>query len=188
MINSNRIGRLFIISAPSGTGKSTVINKLIEMQQDLYFSVSATTRTARPSEHDGVAYHFLTREQFDELIKNNEFLEYADYIGDFYGTLKKPVLDQIRDGKDIILDIDVEGCKQVKQTKPEAVSIFLVPPSMEELENRLRNRGTDSEEKMRKRMQRAKTELTEKTTYDYVIVNDVVERAAHDILELMKQK
>jgi len=179
-------GKLYIISAPSGTGKSTVIKRLMEIRSDLYFSVSATTRKARPGETDGVSYHFLTREDFDRHIKLNEFLEFAEYIGDYYGTLKKPVLDHLESGSDIILDIDVQGCKQVKREMPEAITIFLVPPSMEELERRLRNRGTDSEEKMLKRLARARTELTEKNSYDYTIINDDVDRAAREILDIMK--
>jgi guanylate kinase len=186
-MNNRPRGRLFIISAPSGTGKSTVITRLIEKRGDLYFSVSATTRKARAGEADGVAYHFLSRDAFDAHIKNDDFLEYAEYIGDFYGTLKKPVLDHLESGNDIILDIDVQGCKQVKKAMPEAVTIFLVPPSMEELERRLRNRGTDTEEKMLKRLARARTELTEKTAYDYTIINDDVDRAAAEILAIMKR-
>ncbi|SHH50313.1 guanylate kinase [Sporobacter termitidis DSM 10068] len=187
-MNDNRRGRLFIISAPSGTGKSTVIKRLMELRDDLYFSVSATTRAARAGEEEGVAYHFLSHDAFDTHVRNNEFLEYAEYIGDFYGTLKKPVLDHLDSGNDIILDIDVQGCKQVKNAMPEAVTIFLVPPSLEELERRLRNRGTDSEEKMLKRLARARTELTEKTAYDHTIVNDDVHRAATEILDIMKHE
>lgn len=178
-------GNLFIISAPSGTGKSTVIKRLMEIRSDLYFSVSATTRQARPGETDGVSYHFLTREDFNRHIEENDFLEFAEYIGDYYGTLRKPVIDHIESGSDIILDIDVQGCKQVKKKMPEAVTIFLVPPSIEELERRLRSRGTDSEEKMLKRLARARTELTEKNTYDYTIINDDVDRAAREILDII---
>ena len=185
-MKTDRRGRLFIISAPSGTGKSTVISRLMELRDDLDFSVSATTRPRRTGETDGVSYHFLTHEEFERNIQSNNFLEYAEYIGDFYGTPKKPVLDCIDSGSDIILDIDVQGCRQVKKAMPEAITIFLVPPSLEELERRLRNRGTDSEEKMLKRLARARTELTEKEHYDHTIVNDDVDRAAREILEIMK--
>jgi guanylate kinase len=180
-------GRLFIISAPSGTGKSTVIQRLMELRGDLYFSVSATTRPQRTGETDGVSYLFMTREEFEQHIRTNDFLEYAEYIGDFYGTPKKPVLDYLDSGSDIILDIDVQGCRQVKQAMPEAITIFLVPPSLEELERRLRNRGTDSEEKMLKRLARARTELTEKESYNHTIVIDDVDRAAREILDIMKK-
>lgn len=186
-MTDNKHGRLYIISAPSGTGKSTVITRLIERRDDLYFSVSATTRQARTGEIDGVSYLFLSHERFEEHIKNNEFLEFAEYIGDYYGTLKGPVFEHLSSGKDIILDIDVQGCKQVKAAMPEAVTIFLVPPSLEELERRLRNRGTDSEEKMLKRLARARVELLEQNTYDFTIVNDDVDRAAQEILKIINR-
>ncbi len=181
-------GRLFIISAPSGTGKSTVIQKLMETRPNLYFSVSATTRPPRPGEKDGLSYRFINHEQFEELIRSDELLEHAEYVGNYYGTPKAPVLEHIGSGNDIILDIDVQGCKQVKKAMPEAVTIFIVPPSLEELERRLRSRGTDSEEKMQKRLERAITELGEKDTYDYVVVNDSVEKAAQEILEIMARQ
>lgn len=187
-MKNDRRGRLFIISAPSGTGKSTVITRLMELRDDLYFSVSATTRPQRPGETDGVSYRFMTRDEFETHIRSNNFLEYAEYIGDFYGTPKKPVLDQLDSGRDIILDIDVQGCRQVKKAMPEAITIFLIPPSLEELERRLRNRGTDSEEKMLKRLARARTELLEKESYDHTIVNDDVDRAAREILTIMKSE
>ena len=184
-MKAERQGRLFIISAPSGTGKSTVIARLMELRGDLYFSVSATTRPRRPGETEGVSYHFMTREDFEWNIGAQNFLEYAEYIGDYYGTPRQPVLDYLAGGNDIILDIDVQGCRQVKKAMPEAISIFLIPPSLEELERRLRNRGTDSEEKMLKRLVRARTELLEKEKYDHTIVNDDVDRAAQEILKIM---
>jgi guanylate kinase len=184
-MKDNRRGRVFIISAPSGTGKSTVIQKLMETRSDLFFSVSATTRPPRPGETDGISYRFLTHEQFEALIRQNELLEHAEYVGNYYGTPKKPVLDHISRGSDIILDIDVQGCKQVKKAMPEAVTIFIVPPSLEELERRLRYRGTDEEDKMKKRLERAITELGEKDSYDYVVINDAVDRAAQEILRIM---
>jgi guanylate kinase len=186
-MKTERRGRLFIISAPSGTGKSTVIKRLMELRSDLYFSVSATTRPKRPGETDGVAYHFMTHAEFEKNISEHNFLEYAEYIGDYYGTPKKPVYKQLDSGNDIILDIDVQGCRQVKSAAPEAISIFLIPPSLEELERRLRNRGTDSEEKMLKRLARARCELLEKENYDHTIVNDDVDRAACEILVLMNR-
>jgi guanylate kinase len=181
----NRRGRVFIISAPSGTGKSTVIKKLMETRSDLYFSVSATTRSARPGELDGVSYQFMSHEQFQDLLQRNEFLEHAEYVGNYYGTPKAPVLEHIERGNDIILDIDVQGCKQVKAAMPEAVTIFIIPPSLEELERRLRYRNTDSEDRIVKRLERAITELGEKDTYDHVVVNDSVDQAAQEILQIM---
>jgi guanylate kinase len=178
-------GRLFIISAPSGTGKSTVIKKLMETCKDLYFSVSATTRPARPGEVHGVSYYFITHEEFEKHIRQNDFLEYAEYVGNYYGTLKAPVLARLEEGKDVILDIDVQGCKQIIAAMPEAITIFLVPPSMEELENRLRIRGTESEERVKNRLIRAKAEMLEKDSYDYVVVNDEVDKAVAEVLGIM---
>ena len=137
MMKDKPCGRVFIISAPSGTGKSTVIQRIMELRRDLYFSVSATTREPRSGEVDGTSYSFLTHDQFEDLISNNDLLEYAEYVGNYYGTPKKPVLEHVGCGSDIILDIDVQGCKQVKKAMPEAVTIFIVPPSLEELERRL---------------------------------------------------
>jgi guanylate kinase len=181
-------GRLFIISAPSGTGKSTVIQKIMALRGDLSFSVSATTRAPRPGETDGVDYRFISRGEFETMIAQSDFLEYAEFVGDFYGTPKQPVLDHIGRGEDVILDIDVQGCKQIKQAMPEAVSIFLIPPSMEELERRLRTRGTDSEEKVKYRLQRAKGEMLERNIYDHNVVNDSVEQAAYDIIKIIDHK
>lgn len=184
-MNNSGCGRVYIISAPSGTGKSTVIKRLMELRKDLYFSVSATTRPPRNGEINGSSYLFLTHMEFEELIRQNELLEYAEYVGNYYGTPLKPVLDQIKRGYDIILDIDVVGCRQVKKAMPQAITIFIIPPSMEELEIRLRTRNTDSEEKILKRLERAKTELTEKDTYDYVVVNDAIDEAAREIIHIM---
>jgi guanylate kinase len=188
MMKVSGCGKLFIISAPSGTGKSTVIQRIMQIRKDLFFSVSATTRAPRAGEVDGSSYMFLTHAQFEEKIRQNDFLEYAEYVGNYYGTPKKPVFEQMKRGNDIILDIDVVGCKQVKKFMPEAITIFIIPPSLEELELRLRTRATDSEDKIIKRMERAKTELSEKDTYDYVIVNDSVDDAAHEILTIMDRE
>ena len=185
MMKDKPCGNVFIISAPSGTGKSTVIKRIMELRSDLYFSISATTREPRPGEISGMSYSFLTHDQFEELIDQDALLEYAEYVGNFYGTPKKPVLEYIKYGSDIILDIDVQGCKQVIKAMPEAVTIFIVPPSLTELERRLRHRGTDPEDKMLKRMQRAKAEMAEKDCYDYIVVNDSVSKAAREIIDIM---
>ncbi len=187
MMKDKPCGRVFIISAPSGTGKSTVIQRIMELRRDLYFSVSATTREPRPGEVDGTSYSFLTHDQFEDLIGQNDLLEYAEYVGNYYGTPKKPVLEHVGCGRDIILDIDVQGCKQVKKAMPEAVTIFIVPPSLEELERRLWQRGTDPQERILKRMERAKTEMGEKDSYDYIIVNDSVDKAAREIIDIMSK-
>ncbi len=188
MMNDRSTGKLYIISAPSGTGKSTVIKRIMQVRKDLYFSVSATTRPPRSEETDGSSYLFLTHQEFEERIRQKEFLEYAEYVGNYYGTPKKPVLDQLRRGNDIILDIDVVGCRQVKLAMPEAITIFIIPPSMEELEIRLRTRNTDTEDKILKRLERARTELAEKDTYDYVVVNDAVDAAAQKIIDIMDRE
>ncbi|MCL2662444.1 MAG: guanylate kinase [Oscillospiraceae bacterium] len=182
---SNKKGKLVVISAPSGTGKGTVINKLLKLKHDLAFSISATTRKPRPGETDGVEYFFISKERFKEMIENNEFLEYAEYVGEYYGTPVKPIKEYIDSGKIVILDIEVQGAKQVMAKDIEATTIFLVPPDMEELEKRLRGRGTDSDEVVASRLKRAKQELTEKHHYKYTIINDCSDHAAKEIQTLI---
>ena len=182
---NEKTGKLIVISAPSGTGKGTVINRLLEMHQGFVFSVSATTRAPRAGETDGIEYHFISRERFREMIDNGEFLEYAEYVGEYYGTPGKPIHDNIAAGRYVLLDIEVQGAKQVMSARPDAVTIFIVPPGMDELENRLRGRGTDSEEKLKARLERARLELEEKDHYKHLVVNDDVERAAGEILSII---
>ena len=179
-------GGLFIISAPSGAGKGTVIQTLLELRPELVFSVSATTRAPREGEVDGVSYSFVTHERFKQMISDDEFLEYAEYVGEFYGTPKSPVFANMENGKDVLLDIEVQGAKQVLGKVPEAVTIFIVPPDMDELERRLRGRGTDSEEKLIARMARARQEMLEMDFYDNIVINDVVSRAAGELLAIIK--
>lgn len=179
-------GKLIVISGPAGTGKGTVVNALIEKNADLALSISATTRAPRGTEQDGVNYFFKTAEEFEKMIENKELLEYANFVGNYYGTPKKYVLDQLDAGKNVILEIEVVGALRVKENYPEAVLIFLLPPSMEELENRLRGRGTDSEESIIKRLKRAEEELELKTKYDHCVVNDEVERAVSEIEDIIK--
>jgi len=184
---SNKKGKLVVISAPSGTGKGTVISKLLKLQQDFTFSISATTRKPRSGETDGVEYFFISKERFKEMIKNNEFLEYAEYVGEFYGTPVKPIKEYIDSGKTVILDIEVQGAKQVMAKDIEATTIFLVPPDMEELEKRLRGRGTDSDEVVASRLNRARQELKEKHHYNHVVINDCSAHAADEILSLINK-
>ena len=181
-------GRLVVISAPSGTGKGTVINMILELRPEFIFSVSATTRKPRPGETDGVEYHFLTKDDFLKMIARDELLEYAEYVGEFYGTPVKPIIDAVESGKTIILDIEVQGAKQVMSKMSKAMTVFIVPPDMKELESRLRGRGTDSEEKLAARLERACQELNEKKHYDHIIINDSVSRAAEEIINIIDRK
>ena len=180
-----RKGKTFIISGPSGAGKSTVLKALLEKRSDVYFSVSATTRSPRPGEEDGVHYHFMDANSFRQRIAADEFLEYAEYVGNFYGTPKKYVDEAMEQGKDVILDIEVQGAIQVCSKRPETVRIFIAPPSWEELERRLTERGTDSPEKVQKRLLRAKVEFQTAHTYDYFVINDTVEEAVAELDAIM---
>lgn len=171
-------GSLFVITGPSGTGKGTVLKEVIKSLDRLYFSVSATTRKPREGEVDGVHYHFLTKDRFEELIAADRFLEYAQYAENYYGTPLDPVLDQLEQGNDVLLEIEVQGALQVKQRMPQAVLVFIAPPSFEELESRLRGRGTESEEVILRRLSIARHECENMDQFHYVVVNDEVPDAA----------
>ena len=178
-------GKTFIISGPSGVGKSTVLKELFQDRDDLYFSVSATTRPPRPGEINGVHYHFTDVDEFRKMISEDAFLEYAEYVGNFYGTPKKFVDEAMEQGKDVILDIEVQGAAQVCAKRPETVRIFIAPPSWDELERRLTARGTDTPEKIQKRLIRAQVELEMAGDYDYFVVNDTVENAVNELRAIM---
>lgn len=178
-------GKTFIISGPSGVGKSTVLGALFEGRDDLYFSVSATTRAPRSTETPDVDYHFIEAETFRQWIEDGEFLEYAEYVGNFYGTPKKYVDAAMDEGKDVILDIEIQGATQVHELRPDVVRIFIAPPSWEELERRLTARGTDSPEKVQKRLLRAKVELENAGHYDYFVINDTVDNAVAELRAIM---
>ncbi len=180
-----RRGKTFIVSGPSGVGKSTVLKALLEKRSNVYFSVSATTRTPRPGETDGVHYHFLDVDTFRQWIARDEFLEYAEYVGNFYGTPKKFVDEAMDQGRDVILDIEIQGAIQVCSKRPDTVRIFIAPPSWTELERRLTDRGTDSPEKIQKRLLRAKVEFQTAHTYDYFVINDTVEEAVEELNAIM---
>ncbi len=182
-------GTIFIISGPSGCGKSTLLKEVFSHLDKYFFSVSATTRAPRSGEVDGVHYHFITKEKFKDMISKDEFLEYAEYVEHSYGTPREPVETYINKGCDVFMDIEVQGERQVKEKKPEAVAIFIAPPSMEELERRLRNRSTENEQTILGRLSKAKEELSKASTYDYVIVNDDVKRASDELLDIiLKEK
>ncbi len=174
-------GALIVVSAPSGTGKSTVLHQLMEQRKTLRFSVSATTRQPRAGERDGVDYFFISREKFQEMVRDNAFLEYAEYVGNCYGTPKEPVDALLEQGYDVYLDIDVKGAMQVRQQRPDALLIFLAPPSFEELERRLVARGLDRPEVIRQRLNEAEREYAQRGSYDYLVVNDELERAVCEI-------
>ena len=174
-------GRLFIVSGPSGVGKSTVLKALLERRKNARFSVSATTRPIREGEIDGVHYHFISAETFREWIAQEAFLEYAEYVGNFYGTPRKFVEAALDAGQDIILDIEIQGAMQVQERMPDAVKIFIGPPSWKELERRLTSRGTNTPEDIGKRLARAKVETRAAKAYDYLVVNDAVENAVGEL-------
>ena len=174
-------GKLIVLSGPSGAGKSTVISELLKRRDDISFSVSATTRQPRPGETDGVNYYFKTTGQFESMIAAGEFLEHACYAGNHYGTPRRPIEEQLAAGRNVILDIEVQGALQVRSAMPEAPLVFLCPPNMDELERRLRGRGTDAEDKILIRLETAKGELKLAREYDYIVINDVAEEAAAEL-------
>lgn len=174
-------GTLIVLSGSSGVGKSTVLAKVLKAHPDIYFSVSFTTRAPRPGERDGVNYYFVDRAEFEQRIEQDEFLEYAEYVGNYYGTSMKAIHEKLEKGVDVLLDIEVQGAANVKARCPEAVTIFMIPPSFHELERRLRARKTDDDAKIISRLERARQEFKEIPNYDYMVVNDRIENAVGEI-------
>ena len=174
-------GKLIVVSGPSGAGKSTVIGKVMERRNDLCFSVSATTRKPREGEVDGVKYFFVSGTEFDRMIGDDELLEHAEYNRDNYGTPRAYVEEKRRAGMHVLLDIEVQGARQVRERVPEAIKIFIIPPSLQVLEQRLRGRGTETEEQIQRRLARARGEYREADFYDYVVINDNLETAANEL-------
>ena len=177
------MGKLFVISGASGVGKSTVLAKVMAARNDLRFSVSATTRAPRPGEVDGESYYFITKEQFEDMIRRGEFLEYDAHMGNYYGTPKNQ-LDKLENGS-LILDIEPNGAFNVRKNCADAVLIFIAPPSVEELDRRLRGRGDTSEEQIRLRQERVRWEMEQSKQYDYVVINDQVEACVDEILNII---
>lgn len=185
MIKMNR-GTLYIISAPSGTGKGTIVSEILKADPNIHFSVSATTRAPREGEKDGVNYYFISREEFQGLVDSGGMLEHAEFCGNCYGTPKKAVFDKLAEGHDVILEIETVGAMNVKAACPEAVSVFILPPSLKELRHRLESRGTESEETVAKRIAEARGEIGKARNYDFVVVNDDLEKAIEDVREVMR--
>ncbi|MBQ5406414.1 MAG: guanylate kinase [Oscillospiraceae bacterium] len=179
-------GRLIVISGPSGAGKSTVVFKAIRDRQDFCFSTSVTTRAPRPGEVDGREYFFIDRERYDQMVLQDELLEHAEYVSNGYGTPRFFVEQKLSEGMNVVLDIEIQGARQVREKMPEAVLVFVIPPSMEELRRRLVGRGTDSPEAIEGRLLRAREEYAEADFYDYLIVNDDADEAAADFSAIVR--
>ncbi|MHC1742147.1 MAG: guanylate kinase [Syntrophobacteraceae bacterium] len=186
MASQTSLGQLFVVSAPSGVGKTTIIRSALTRLPTLHYSISCTTRQAREGEVDGQDYHFITRKRFQQGIAAGRFLEWAEVHGNFYGTDGEPIRQWLDQGEDVLLDIDVQGARQVRCTYPASRTIFILPPSIEELLNRLKGRGTESEEQLARRMRAAHSELGESPWYEYIVVNDRLEDAVEDFLAILR--
>lgn len=185
MKNEKRKGKLFVISGCSGVGKGTLLKFFLEKNPQIELSISATTRKPRPGEVDGVNYFFLTKEEFETAVKNNEFLEWAEFNGNFYGTKEAYVEKKLNEGKNVILEIETRGAFQIKEKKPDVVLIFILPPSLDELEHRLRGRNTEDEAAIQNRLHEAYRELECSKKYDYCIVNDDLNQAVKELEEVI---
>ena len=178
-------GNLLIISGPSGSGKGYIASKLIENYDNFSLSISATTRNIRPGEVDGVNYFYKTREEFENMIKNGELLEYAEFVGNYYGTPKQFVLDKINVGKNVLLEIEMQGALKVKELFPDALLIFIAVPSLDELKHRLKNRGRESDEDIENRIKQAKVDISYADKYDYVVMNDDINKVMNDFEQII---
>lgn len=179
-------GRLFIISGPSGSGKDTVLGEVLKTYPDLKFSISSITRPMREGEKEGEKYHFISREEFEDMIKNDRLLEHNVFVGNYYGTPREPVEKCIEAGEDIFVEIDVNGAAQIRQKAKDALSIFIMPPSMSVLRARLTGRGTETPELIEKRLEAAAKEIARADEYDYIVINDVLEDAVADVNAIIR--
>ncbi len=186
MIKQKKQGQLIVVSGPSGAGKDTIVNKVVENNKNIWISVSATSRKPRKGEVEGVNYFFLEKEDFEEKINNNYFLEYAEYANNYYGTPKEKIVEKLEKGIDVILVIEIQGAKKIKELVPEALFIFIMPPSEKTLLSRLKNRQTENKEKIIERFNIAYKEINEVTKYNYVVVNDKLDEAVDKVESIIK--
>lgn len=187
MQNSNK-GKLFVYAGASGVGKGTIMKELLKRNESIKLSVSATTRNPREGEVHGREYFFVTKDKFEEMISENGFLEYAQYCDNYYGTPKAYVDEQLNNGYNVFLEIELQGAQNVLRLRPDAVSIFILPPSTEELERRLRDRGTETEKDILKRLSQAKVEMEHAKMYQYTVINDDLDKAVEDVLEIVRKE
>ena len=180
-------GKIFIISGPSGCGKDTLMSELFKKCPEIKFSISSITRPMRVGEVEGEKYNFISREKFEEMLKNDMFLEYNEFVGNYYGTPKQPVLDAAANGDNVLIEVDVNGADQIRAKLPEAITIFIMPPSVEILRERLSKRGTETEEVIQKRMDTAILEMARRDEYNYTVVNDDLDTAVNEIISIINK-